>query len=165
MILLKQNPLKSRILVRRLAMGSFCQLLLWFQDYALSSYALTRDLLSVASRRCRRVRVVGRGDDTVGNPHWAQFSQFELFELILLSKLDKQFPVEQFEASRAIRGSSISVSSTLPPLLCGARPKTPAYIYIYSHVYIILYTHTYTHIISYTISYHVIQYDVLYTCI
>ena len=30
-------------------------------------------------------------------------------------RLDKQFPVEQFEASRAIRGSSISVSSTLPP--------------------------------------------------
>ena len=47
----------------------------------------------------------------------AQIYQFELFELILLLKLDKQFPVEQFEASRAIRGSSISVSSTLPPLL------------------------------------------------
>ena len=33
---------------------------------------------------------------------------------ILLWKLYKQFPVEQFEASRAIRGSNISVSSTLP---------------------------------------------------
>ena len=44
----------------------------------------------------------------------------ELVELILLLKLDKQFPVEQFEASRAIRGSSISVSSTLPPLTCPA---------------------------------------------
>ena len=58
-------------------------------------------------------------DDTVGNPHRAQISQFELLELILLLKLDKHFPVEQFEASRAIRGSSISVSSTLlasPPL-------------------------------------------------
>ena len=41
----------------------------------------------------------GRGDDTVGNPHRAQISQFELFELILLLKLDKQFPVEQFEAT------------------------------------------------------------------
>ena len=57
--------------------------------------------------------VLGRGDDTVGNPHRAQISQFEL---VLLLKLDKQFPVERFEASRAIRGSSISVSSTLPPL-------------------------------------------------
>ena len=57
----------------------------------------------------------GMGDDTFGNPHRAQLYQFELFELILLN-LDKQFPVEQFEASRAIRGSSISVSSTLSPL-------------------------------------------------
>ena len=32
-----------------------------------------------------------------------------------LLKLDKHFPVEQFEASRAIRGSSISVRSSLPP--------------------------------------------------
>ena len=42
---------------------------------------------------------VGNGDDTVGSPHRAQLSQFELFELILLLKLDKQFPVEQFEAT------------------------------------------------------------------
>ena len=61
-------------------------------------------------------RCFGRGGEMVGNPHRAQISQFELFELILLLKLDKRFPVEQFEASRAIRGSSISVSSTLPPL-------------------------------------------------
>ena len=52
----------------------------------------------------------GRGDDTVGNPHRAQISQFELFELVLLLELDKTVP------RRAIRGSSISVSSTLPPL-------------------------------------------------
>ena len=39
----------------------------------------------------------GRGDDTVGNPHEAQNYQFELFELILLSNLDRQSPVEQFE--------------------------------------------------------------------
>ena len=38
----------------------------------------------------------------VGNPHRAQISQFELFALmmcLLLVKLDKQFPVEQFEAA------------------------------------------------------------------
>ena len=57
----------------------------------------------------------GRGDDTVGNPHRAQISQFEFFELILLLKWHKQLPVEQFEANRATRGSSISVVSTLPP--------------------------------------------------
>ena len=45
----------------------------------------------------RAVRV-GRGDDTVGNPHRAQIAQFELFEFILVLKLGKQFPVEQFEA-------------------------------------------------------------------
>ena len=50
----------------------------------------------------------------------AQICKFELFELILLSKLDKQIPVEQCEASRAIRGGSTSVSSTLPPSEGGA---------------------------------------------
>ena len=40
---------------------------------------------------------IGRGDDTVGNPHRAQISQLELFEFILLLKLDKQFSIEQFE--------------------------------------------------------------------
>ena len=45
------------------------------------------------------VAKVGRGDDTVGNPRRAQTLQFEPFELILLSKLGKQLPVEQFEAT------------------------------------------------------------------
>ena len=35
----------------------------------------------------------------MGNPHRAQISQFELFELILSLKLDKQLAVEQFEAT------------------------------------------------------------------
>ena len=43
------------------------------------------------------VASLGRGDATVWNPHRAQIVQFELFEFILLSELDKQFPVEQFE--------------------------------------------------------------------
>ena len=54
------------------------------------------------------------GDETLGNPHRAQMSQFELFELILLLKLAKQFPAEQFEAT-------VSQNSTLPhvtALLC-----------------------------------------------
>ena len=38
----------------------------------------------------------GRGDNTVGNPHRAQFKSFEL---VLLLTLDKQLPFEQFEAT------------------------------------------------------------------
>ena len=56
---------------------------------------------------------LGRGDDTVGSPHRARNSQFELFELIHLSKLDKRFPVERFEATES--------QSTVPsPPLIGA---------------------------------------------
>ena len=43
------------------------------------------------------VASLGRPDDTVGNPHRAQISQFELFELILLLQLDKRFSIERFE--------------------------------------------------------------------
>ena len=50
-------------------------------------------------RRAAPHPTFGRGDDTVGNPRRAQIRQFELFQLILLLKLDKQFPVEQFEAT------------------------------------------------------------------
>ena len=47
----------------------------------------------------KTLALILKGDDTVGNPHRAQTYQFELFELCLLLKLDKQLPVEQFEAS------------------------------------------------------------------
>ena len=56
----------------------------------------------------REVEEFGRGDDTVGNPHRTQISQFELFELILLLKFDKQLPVERFEAA-------VSQSAVPPP--------------------------------------------------
>ena len=55
------------------------------------------------------VVVIGRGDDKVGNPHRAQIHQFELFQLVLLLKPDKRFPVERFEAAVS--------QSTVPPLL------------------------------------------------
>ena len=45
------------------------------------------------------MHMFGREDDTVGNPHRAQISQFELFALVLSLKLDKRFPVERFEAA------------------------------------------------------------------
>ena len=59
-----------------------------------------------SSRRRRREAGVGRGDDTAGNPHPGQSSQFELFELILLLKLDKQLLVQRFEA--AVSQSTVS---------------------------------------------------------
>ena len=53
---------------------------------------------------------LGRGDDTIANPHRAQIYRFELFELVRLLKLSKQVFVEQFEATV----SQSTVSS--PPL-------------------------------------------------
>ena len=48
--------------------------------------------------------------DTVGSPRRAQNHQFELFQLIIRSKLDKRFPVEQFDPT-------VSPSTVLfPPL-------------------------------------------------
>ena len=44
-------------------------------------------------------QIDGGGDDTVGNPHRAQISRFELFELILLLKADQRFSIERFEAT------------------------------------------------------------------
>ena len=54
---------------------------------------------------------IRKGDDTVGHPHRAQILQFELFELTLLLKLDKQLSIEQFEA--AVSQSTVPS----PPLL------------------------------------------------
>ena len=84
-----------------------------------------------------------------------------------------KFPVEQFEASRVIRGSSISVSSTLPPLILGScsgscflllslsyharGPHGSRYIDIYInviHTYICIYLTLYIYIDRY-----------IYTCV
>ena len=72
--------------------------------------------------------ILGRVDATVGNPSSssnfsirafrAQTSQFELFELILLLKLDKRFPVEQFEPR-------VSQSTVPFPLLTGLSLESP----------------------------------------
>ena len=66
---------------------------------------------SVVRPRC--LPLFGRRDDAVGKPHRGHISQFELFELILLLKLDGQFPVDQFEAT----GSQSTVP--FPPLQAG----------------------------------------------
>ena len=69
-----------------------------------------------AARSVHGMGYFGGGDDTASSSSnssirafRAQIAQFELFELILLLKLGKQFPAEQFEAT------VISVKSTLPP--------------------------------------------------
>ena len=49
---------------------------------------------------------IGRGDDTVGNPHRARISRFELLRAYPLIEIRQAVPC------RAIRGISISVNST-----------------------------------------------------
>ena len=58
------------------------------------------------SKSC--ISTLGRGVDTVGNPHRAQISLFDLFELVLLLKVDKQSSTEQLEPT-------VSQSSTVSP--------------------------------------------------
>ena len=94
---------------------------------------------------------IGRGDDAVGSPHRAQMSQFELFELVLLLKVDRQLPVERFEAA---------VSQQYPPPLLGDAlrrqrdlPGGQAAGNFREHYIIILYYSS--------ISYHIILYNVI----
>ena len=90
---------------------------------------------------------LGRGDDTVGNPHRAQFVQFELFELILLWTSDEKFPVDRFEAT-------VSQSTVTSPLLeTFSRSGTKWMCIMYMYVYIYIYIYTYTHICMSMFSY------------
>ena len=92
----------------------------------ISSHKSGHSKFMPAEGNATKHKSIGRGHDTVGNRHRARISQFELFELILLLKLNKQLPVAQFEASRTIRGSGVSVSSNLPPsyMYSGRRPRS-----------------------------------------
>ena len=60
------------------------------------------------------------GDATAGNPHRAQTSPCELFELILLLDLEKQLPVERFEA--AVSQSAVPFPPPLTGLPVAAGP-------------------------------------------
>ena len=108
-----------------------------------------------ARRRDVAVRQFERGDDTIGNHHQAQISQFELFELFLLLKLDNQFSIEQFEPT--VSQSTVSSPSPPPSIAPGPRasraggrsrggapldsaascrgPRTPPYYYLYCYYY------------------------------
>ena len=114
---------------------------------------------------CSQSAALGRGDDTVGSPRRAQIYRFELFELILLLKLDRQLPVERFEATASrstvpspplmhpllTRRSEPGAAATGPPrlgLVLTATCTTQymcTYICTYIYIYIYIYTHTYTH--------------------
>ena len=74
----------------------------------LLSLLLTSTL--ILQRQAARLRTSKGGRIRLENPHRAQIYQFELFELVLLSKLDNQFHVEQFEAT-------VSQSTVPSPLL------------------------------------------------
>ena len=73
-IMIESKPLKSRIVVQRLAASlSRCQAVAHAPG------------LSQGAGRMADGRTFGRGHDTVGNPHRAQISQFELLQLEFLS--------------------------------------------------------------------------------
>ena len=85
------------------------------------AYSLLRVLLCflIAEVRHHVAQLLGRGgDDAVGTPRRAQISQFELFERIVLLKIDKRFSVEQFEAT-------VSQSTTPSPLPSSAALMKP----------------------------------------
>ena len=90
----------------------------------------------------------GRGDDTVGNPHRAQISQFDFFELILFSKLDKPFPVVSkllflclTEASTAYMCVYIYIYIYIYMYVC---VHSCTYLCVYIYIYTYIYTHIYT---------------------
>ena len=71
------------------------------------------------------------------------FSKFELFDLILLLKLDKQFPVEQFEATVS--------QSTVPSPLFTSTMRRFRVRAVYAHVciYVCVYIYIYIYICMY----------------
>ena len=73
-----------------------------------------------------------KGDDTVENPHRARISQFELVELILLLKVDKQLPVQRFEAT--VSQSTVPPPPLLWSALVSSSCKRSIYIYIYIYI-------------------------------
>ena len=109
-----------------------------------------RERSAPASKGVRGL-VFARGDDTFGNPHRAQTSQFEFFELKLSIRALRTYPlvaVGQTAPRRAILGNGTSLISTLPlsyvwrAMHWGTYRKTNRrsctilYICIYIYIYI-----------------------------
>ena len=74
-------------------------------------------LLLLGARERPLLRRSEGGMIRLKNPHRAQICQFELFELILLTKSDKQLPVEQFEA--AVSQSAVPSPPLSGTAVCG----------------------------------------------
>ena len=58
-------------------------------------------------RRSGISRILGRGVDTVGNPHRVRFVSFELFELLLLLDSDNQCSIER--GTRGFQGYGLPI--------------------------------------------------------
>ena len=71
-----------------------------------------------------------------GKPSSSSNCSFELFELILLSKVNTQFSIEQFEPT-------VSQSKVPSPPLTGGAIYLYTYIYIYVYRYIRYYIYMY----------------------
>ena len=115
-------------------------------------------------RACARL---GRGDDTVGNPHRAQTYEFELFELIPLLRLDKQFPVERFEPTASQSAAPSRPSTALQDCnttaLQGYEATASALYYTILYYTILYYTILCYNILYYTILYYtMLYYAILY---
>ena len=81
-------------------------------DFAVNAVRLNRIAADLRAK-------VGRGDATVGNPHRARMFQFDLSSSnlsILVVRACPLVEIRQPVSYRAIRGNSVSVNCTLPPL-------------------------------------------------
>ena len=101
------------------------------------------------------IMILGRGNGAVGNPHRARIYQLELFEQVLSSKVDKQFPVEQFETHP--KRSCMLIHSGCRKVSSSGEPHRGVYIYIYVYIYICIYIYTYIYVHIHVFSYVTLQ--------
>ena len=104
-----------------------CRLLTWWLDHPM--HAQTSGILGFGVRG-RRLQIFGRRDGTVGNPHRAQISQFEFFELKFLNSSCSSLSSWDYTGApcRAIRGKSSDsrqqyLSQQYPPPLLDLVPE------------------------------------------
>ena len=169
----------THIKIKIMAIGWACLSFTWGDSFTITARGIISEkpFIKNSEISCQRgeIRLIilksdghaclfGRGDDTVGNPHRAQIVQCELFELVLLSKLDKQLPVEQFEATVSQSTVPSPVLSLLPSPLSLSRHiylsislhlSTSLYISLHLSLslYIYIYMYTYTYIYMYMCMY------------
>ena len=125
---------------------------------------IVRRTSKFASLNDLKIPAIGRGDDRVGNPHRAQISQFEFFELVIWLKLGKRLPVERFEAT--VSQSAVPSPLLQMELIIASYLGILYYTVLYVLYYILYYIHStisYTVTLYYTILYYTTPYyTVLY---